>query len=418
MGEWKIVKLGELLELMRSGGTPDTNRRDYYGGDIPFVTIEDMSNASRVVTSTKKKLTPQGLKNSNAWVVSKGSLLYSVYATLGLVKFAGVNLTTNQAILALIPNQRKVHNNYLYFWLSYSRDSIIKLSSQTTQSNLSATIVKEIPVSLPPLPQQRRIAEILSTVDEAIERTEQLIAKQRQIKAGLMADLFTRGITPEGHLRPPPESAPHLYKDSPLGKIPKEWEVRECSQLCSVIIDCKNRTPPLTPEGHPVIRTPNVRNGNFHLTSLVYTDSESYKIWTSRGKPVPGDIVITREAPVGEVCMIPNSLPEACLGQRMMLYRPDQTKIRNDFMLHALQSSKIQKRLDLISGGSTVGHVRVDDIRRLQLQLPIIHEQTMISRSVNSINQVLQRLEEENSLLGRKKQGLMQDLLTGRVPVA
>ena len=73
--------------------------------------------------------------------------------------------------------------------------------------------------------QQRRIAEILSTVDEAIEQTEALIAKYQQIKAGLMHDLFTRGVTPDGHLRPTRTQAPHLYKESPLGWIPKEWEV-------------------------------------------------------------------------------------------------------------------------------------------------------------------------------------------------
>jgi type I restriction enzyme S subunit len=72
--------------------------------------------------------------------------------------------------------------------------------------------------------QQRRIAEILGTVDEVIEQTEALIAKQQQVKAGLMHDLFTRGVTATGTLRPPPAEAPHLYQDSPLGPIPKEWD--------------------------------------------------------------------------------------------------------------------------------------------------------------------------------------------------
>lgn len=134
-----------------------------------------------------------------------------------------------------------------------------------------------------------------------------------------MHDLFTRGVTADGQLRPPREEAPQLYKESPLGWIPKEWELKACAEICLSVIDCKNRTPPVTEVGHPVIRTPNVRDGEFVWKDLAYTDAVSYVEWTARGRPVPGDVVITREAPVGEVCMIPEDLEAPCLGQRMML---------------------------------------------------------------------------------------------------
>lgn len=134
-----------------------------------------------------------------------------------------------------------------------------------------------------------------------------------------LPDLFTRGVTADGQLRPPREEAPQLYKESPLGWIPKEWELKACAEICLSVIDCKNRTPPVTEVGHPVIRTPNVRDGEFVWKDLAYTDAVSYVEWTARGRPVPGDVVITREAPVGEVCMIPEDLEAPCLGQRMML---------------------------------------------------------------------------------------------------
>jgi type I restriction enzyme S subunit len=233
-----------------------------------------------------------------------------------------------------------------------------------------------------------------------------------------MHDLFTRGIGADGKLRPPREEAPELYQETAIGWIPKEWELSTCFDICESIIDCKNRTPPITPSGYPVIRTPNVRNGLFIDEQLVFTDEKSYIIWTARGKPKVDDVVITREAPVGEVCKIPKHHPNACLGQRMMLYRTDSQKIENDFFLYMLQSRQIQNRLDLISGGSTVGHVRVGDIRSLYAFYPKnSSEQQKIAEMLNKSSEKFG--SETNSLekLRKQKAGLMHDLLTGKVQV-
>jgi len=128
--------------------------------------------------------------------------------------------------------------------------------------------------------------------------------------------------------------------------------------------------------------------------------------------------VITREAPVGEVCKIPERHQHACLGQRMMLYRTDPSKIVNDFFLYALQSKAIQNRLDLISGGSTVGHVRVGDIRSLWIFYPKSeNEQLKIAESLNNISHKVEAEINQLSKLKMQKSGLMHDLLTGKVSI-
>ncbi|MEE3210682.1 MAG: restriction endonuclease subunit S [Pseudomonadota bacterium] len=294
-----------------------------------------------------------------------------------------------------------------------------KLTFDYTSKAHPSVIKKLYNIPVLPLTVQQKIANILQTIDEAVEKNEQLIEKYQQIKAGLMHDLFTRGIGTDGKLRPPREQAPELYWESPIGWIPKDWDLSTCDSVCERVIDCKNRTPPITPDGFPVIRTPNVRNGEFIDSDLVFTDASSYEIWTARGKPKPGDIVITREAPVGEVCKIPERHMFACLGQRMMLYRPDVEKIDIDFFLYALQSSSIQERLDLISGGSTVGHVRVGDIRSLWMFVPqSLGEQQRISKMLGSVIDRLSSERETLTKLKNQKSGLMHDLLTGKVPVS
>ena len=328
--------------------------------------------------------------------------------------------------------------SYYLLVFRYNSGKVLRYQQQTTGIiNFKLEQYLKDRVTVPPRPTQRKIARILQKADAAMEKTEALIEKYQQIKAGLMHDLFTRGLwtqeeldrgdhqgTPveatakAGQLRPSRLDAPQLYHETPIGWIPKTWALLTCSEVCEAVIDCKNRTPPITPEGHPVIRTPNVRDGRFVERNLVFTDSHSYVIWTYRGKPKPGDIVITREAPVGEVCRIPERHPQSCLGQRMMLYRTNPEKIVNEFFLFALQSNQIQTRLDLISGGSTVGHVRVGDIRSLWVFLPESKiEQSRVAEALSNASLKLEAEDDCLLKLQKQKAGLMHDLLTGKVPI-
>jgi type I restriction enzyme S subunit len=302
--------------------------------------------------------------------------------------------------------------SFLFYRIIDEITAIHRITAATTVKHLSSKDVLEIEIDLPSVPEQTKIAEILSTVDRAIEQTEALIAKQQRLKTGLMQDLLTRGIDEHGNLR---SEQTHKFKDSPLGRIPVEWEVTPAKDLCDAVIDCKNRTPPAAKEGHPVIRTPNVRNGEFVLDGLAWTDPHSYEIWVARGKPRAGDVVITREAPFGEACQIPADLPAPCLGQRMMMYQTNPDKLRSDYLVFAIHSEAVQSRLLELAGGSTVSHVRVGDIRSLSIPHPVsVTEQAKIASALSGVTTTLKRLTTNHLKLRSLKTALMQDLLTGR----
>jgi len=288
--------------------------------------------------------------------------------------------------------------------LRYIRGAAAGTSGSMVKINQGT--LEKLPVLLPPLPEQKKIAAILSSVDEAIQATQAVIDQTRRVKKGLLQDLLTRGI---GHSR---------FKQTKLGELPTTWTVRPADEVCEAVIDCKNRTPPETESGFAVVRTPNVRDGRFIADGLKFTDDESYDIWTQRGRPQAGDVLITREAPVGEVALLPSEIVPACLGQRMMMYRPDPAKLNNEFMLAALLAPAVQNRLFLLAGGSTVGHVRVGDIRTLAIPVPPLHEQEQIARIMRSVGNVEHQQEEELAELLQVKAGLLQDLLTGKVRVS
>lgn len=208
---------------------------------------------------------------------------------------------------------------------------------------------------------------------------------------------------------------PAAYKRSEVGVIPEDWVVINAAAICDLVVDCKNRTPPVVDGGDfAVVRTPNVRNGRFVHEDLRFTDEESFRVWTARAIPQLGDILITREAPLGEVCLVPPNM-RVCLGQRMMLYRVNCEKADSRFLLYALLSSRVQGNLLKKIGGSTVGHAKVDDIRNLQVPLPRTKaEQEAIAEALSDADALVDSLEQ---LLAKKrhlKQGAMQEMFFPR----
>lgn len=151
--------------------------------------------------------------------------------------------------------------------------------------------------------------------------------------------------------------------------------------------------------------------------NLLRTDDQGFRIWTARGEPQPLDMVLTREAPVGEVALIPHGM-RACLGQRMMLFRADPTVVIPGFMVVAFQSPVVKSRLLGMADGSTVSHVRVGDAKSLLLPVPSLPEQELIASSVAA---VATREETENATvraLRAVKTALAAALLAGQVRVA
>jgi type I restriction enzyme, S subunit len=205
------------------------------------------------------------------------------------------------------------------------------------------------------------------------------------------------------------------YKQTEVGVIPEDWEVATATKVCEIIIDCKNRTPPVIEGGEfAVVRTPNVRNGRFVYDDLRFTDESSFHEWTARAIPQIGDILITREAPLGEVCLVPKEL-KVCLGQRMMLYRPDQSKIDSAFFLYSLMAPIVQRCLLKKIGGSTVGHAKVDDIRNVSIPLPPTKaEQEAIACTLSDIDALIESLDRLLTKKRQIKQGAMQELLRSK----
>ncbi|EML7271088.1 restriction endonuclease subunit S [Enterobacter hormaechei] len=270
------------------------------------------------------------------------------------------------------------------FW-----DFAVQTSSGSLSPRTKFSSLKEFEISLAKISEQETLADIstqLSVVDNKI--FEILDSSRRFINSFIDSYIVSqvRNIKAEGH------------QDSRYGRIPKGWEVHELKDVCDLIIDCKNRTPNFYNEGIPVIRTSNIREGKIVWDDMKFTDENDYKIWTERGEPQFGDVIITREAPIGEVCLVPQDT-KLCLGQRMMLFRPNKTIVTPEFLRCACLSKFFHRQLLALANGSTVGHVRVGELKKTKVILPGLDLQRKLSEIFNE-------LEKNHEILLEKSRSL------------
>ena len=163
-------------------------------------------------------------------------------------------------------------------------------------------------------------------------------------------------------------------------------ESKQLRELCTSITDCPHSTPKWTQTGNIVIRNQNIRNGKLDLSSASFTDAEHFAARRKRAKPKAGDIIITREAPMGEVCIVPKEL-ECCLGQRMVLLKPDQNLCDNRYLLYALMSQPVQHQISWSEGtGTTVSNLRIPHLENLAIPCPALFKQRQIASVISCLD--------------------------------
>jgi type I restriction enzyme S subunit len=189
--DWKIEKLKNIVIKAKMGGTPRSTVREYWGGDIPFAKVEDITSSHKYLFKTSTTITKLGLENSNAWIIPKDSLLITIYGTLGAVAINKIELATNQAIVGIIPRKDIVDVEYLYYWYSFFQPNWNKYVKKSTQPNLTLEIVTNSKLPLPSIKEQKRITDILSTIDSSIELYYREKEKLLRLRRGLMGVLLT-----------------------------------------------------------------------------------------------------------------------------------------------------------------------------------------------------------------------------------
>lgn len=310
-----------------------------------------------------------------------------------------------------------VNNSIEY--ISYYLSSITEFYKRpdTNGAKIMNNEMAEIVLLAPLLVEQEAIADFLDAetfkIDSLITEQQKLIELLKEKRQATISHAVTKGLNPNAKM-----------KDSGvewLGEVPEHWEIKRLKDSGSEIVDCKNRTP----EEHPddkyfVVRTTCIRDGNFNHAGGFFTDEANFQEWTEKGIPKAGDVLFTREAPMGEACIAPKGL-DFCLGQRMMFIRPNSQKLLSEYLLYSIYGPLIRENINSKSKGSTVGHLRVGEVGELPLLLPSILEQrtivTFLDSEAGKTDNLIQQAQKAITLLQERRTALISAAVTGKIDV-
>lgn len=308
--------------------------------------------------------------------------------------------------------------HWIYWVLTWL--PLARLDSSTGVPGLNRNDVYALTVERPGRSAREKIAEILDTLETAIHETEAIIAKLKAVKQGLLHDLLTRGIDANGELRPPQSEAPHLYKPSPLGWIPKEWDAVPLRKL---VLDTY-RYPSYYGISYVETGVPEVRgecvqpDGTLsHANSGYRYVSEKTASRYPRVRLNPGDLVMTVRGTIGKFALVPEWLKGAVITANLLKLSPDQNVVAPSWLMHVLLSSAFQDRLDAACSATTIKTIQVPALLDIGIATPLKTEQQEIGARLSAIDERLSVELINLEKLNLNKRGLMNDLLTGRVRV-
>ncbi|WP_196801667.1 restriction endonuclease subunit S [Thioalkalivibrio sp. ALM2T] len=416
---WQVRRLDDLAASITSGGTPTAGSSRYYtsSGGLPFAKTEDLSRAvSKYLEDCDLQITEAALKETSAKRYPEGTILVSMYGTIGLTKITAKEMAANQALCALL-EPFCCSADFLYHQLDFIRPRWSRFSGQTTQANISGSIVRAAKVLLPPPNEQRFIARILDTLDTQIQKTEALIAKLEKVKEGLLHDLLTRGINENGQLRPSPEQAPELYKESPLGLIPREWSTCSLGELAKLQGGFAFPSGEFGLGGIPIVRMSNLKSGRLDLSDAV-TVSDHYLRHLGGFRLHAGDLVLGMSGSIETWAVVSENDIPSLLNQRVGRFKIlDEERLVYRILDLIVKSQYYQDHLRRESAGAAQLNISSSQVESTKIPVPPLYEQRRILGKYGALEK---RIGQEE-LLARKlysqKNAILDDLLTGRVRV-
>ena len=288
---------------------------------------------------------------------------------------------------------------FLYYYLA--RPTFLEQGARTMtgavgHKRVPKEFVESYSIPLPPLPEQRRIVAILDEAFEGIATAKANADKNLQ-NARELADAMG-------------EACFDQYTSD-------DFVPQGLAALCELIVDCEHKTAPTQEHGYPSIRTPNIGKGKLLLEDVNRVSEETYAAWTRRAVPLPGDLILAREAPAGNVAVIPEGM-HVCLGQRTVLIRPRRDVFEPEYLAHLLLQRSSQRRLLAHSRGATVQHINMKDIRAFRIAaVPSLDTQRQVIEKLARIDRACEVLEmaqrEKLMALDTLKKSLLHQAFSG-----
>ena len=416
---WKTSRLKDSLKELYSGGTPESGNSDYWADDevesIPWVAIGDMTRAP-VVATTEKRITPAGLASKRLRVLPAGTLLYSMYASLGKVAVLGLPATINQAILGIVPDPDKADQGFLRYWLNKIESHLELFSSSNTQDNLNAGKIRSFALLVPPLPEQTQIAAFL---DRETAKIDALVAEQRRLmellkekRQTVISHAVTQGLNPHAPMKPSGIEW--------LGDVPAHWEVTPIGHLSESLSYGFTNPMPTTDEGPYMLTANDVDYGKVKYDSARRTSFDAFSNdVTEKSRPKKGDVLITKDGTLGRVAI--HEGQDACINQSVASLRVKLELLRPEFMSTCLLGGLYQGRMIYDAGGTTIKHIYISRLAKMPIAYPSLAEQDQVMAflwdEMIKFDTLAAEAQRAIALLQERRTALISAAVTGQIDV-
>ena len=413
---WKLEETSNITIVGAGTGF----KIDFQGStdkDIPFYKVSDMNLLGNEVfmSQANNYIDHEDMKILKAKTFPKNTLIFPKVGAALLTNKRRIltqDSCVDNNIMALIPIESKVDPIFLYS--VYLHIDFNNLSNDGALPSLNGSQVKKIKIPLPPLEEQKKIAEILSTVDQKIAFVDNQIEEAELLKKGLMQKLLTQGI---GHTE---------FKDSEVGRIPENWKVKKLSEMIedkSIISHLDGNHGGLYPKqsefvdkGIPYLSANMLQNSKIDFSASKYLTEERASLFR-KGIAKNNDVLFAHNATVGPVALLKIDLEYVILSTTLTYYRCDLSKLSNLYTLYYMQSPKFVNQYERLMKQSTRNQIPITQQRNLYFILPPLEEQNKIAEILSTTDEKLETLREKKESFEELKKGLMQKLLTGEVRV-
>ena len=399
--DWQAIDVSDLF-FIETGTTPSTKEKKYWNnGNIIWITPADLSllNNTIFIKDSKRKITKKGLEETNLTLLPKGSIIISTRAPVGYVAIIEYPATFNQGCKGLIPKEIKnISTKFYYYYLLNKRYKLQNLSAGSTFSELSKSLLESFKMPYFNIKEQQKIAEILSTADEGIQKVDEVIRRTERLKKGLMQNLLTKGI---GHKE---------FKDTQLGRVPREWQILRINDIGRVIT---GKTPSTSKEIYwngviPFITPEDINKNKFiYITKRYVTMNGAKQV----GNILPKNtiIVVCIGSTIGKVALTSkNSISNQQINAILI-----KNNIDYNYIYYYLY-----KRSDFLknfSGIAAVPIIKKSLFEKIEIALPNkLKEQQKIAEILSTVDKKIELQRKRKEKLERIKKSLMNDLLSGK----
>ena len=399
---WRVAPLIDFSELVSTGPFGSMlHKSDYVSDGVPLINPINIVGES-IVADPDKQVDNDTVARLGGYVLAVGDVVVARRGEIGrcaVVSSSEAGWICGTGCFFVRPSP-SIDSNFLAHLIRSPlyRSHLESVSTGATMKNVSNTALAHLSIAVPSIQEQRRIVAILDEAFEAIA-TAKANAEKNLLNARELANTLGELCFDE--------------------KIDAEFKPQQLAEMCELIVDCEHKTAPTQDEGYPSIRTPNIGKGRLLLDDVYRVSKATYVAWTRRAVPQPGDLVLAREAPAGNVAVIPDGV-EVCLGQRTVLIRPRREAFRPHYLAHLLLQRSSQQRLLAHSRGATVQHVNMKDIRAFMItSVPSLEVQDQVIEKLADISFECETLEAAQARkladLDELKKSLLHQAFSGQI---